>query len=107
MARGDKAKERIVAKLKEAFGDKYLGENAKKYYILEDDNGEKVQICIALTCPKAPVEFGDTSAVSAQTATGDWDFTESAFANVPVTPKAKVTEEEISNIQDMMKRLGL
>ena len=52
MAKGDTIKKEIAAKLAEAFGDRWIGEVDKKYYISGRENGETIQIAVALTCPK-------------------------------------------------------
>ena len=59
-----------------------------------------------MTCPKNPVEF----AVVAEP-DGDWDFTDDApktatNAVINAAP-AEITPEEVSNIEELMKRLGL
>ena len=55
MAKGAEAKEYVAKKLKEAFGDDYVGEVDKKYYVYAYEGGQKMQIAIAMTCPKTPV----------------------------------------------------
>ena len=42
MARGIEAKQYIINKLKETFGDDYLGENGGKYYISAPDDGANI-----------------------------------------------------------------
>lgn len=103
MAKGANAKNAVINKIAMAFGTDYIGEIDKKVYVWADDGGEKVQIAIALTCPKNPVE---TSGVSAAPVSG-WDFSDKAVtASTPVS-KAEITPEEQARIADMMSRLGL
>ncbi len=52
MAKGSVAKEKVVEKLKSAFGADYIGEFDKKVYLWADDGGERVQITISMTCHK-------------------------------------------------------
>lgn len=54
-ARGSIAKDAVVKRLMEAFGEDYIGEFDKKQYVWANDGGQKVQIAIALTCPKTNV----------------------------------------------------
>ena len=54
-ARGSIAKDAVIKRLIEAFGDDYIGEFDKKQYVWANDGGQKVQIAIALTCPKTNV----------------------------------------------------
>lgn len=96
--RGAIAKEKVVEKLAEAFGDNWIGEVDKKYYVWANDGGaDKVQIAIALTCPKTFVEAGTSSSGS-----GDFDFSDE-------TPKAQaeISDTEKENIARLMKELGL
>ena len=61
MAKGTIAKQNIGKKLQELFGDNFVGESSGKYYVWENDGGEKVQIAISLTCPKNPIGTVDMS----------------------------------------------
>lgn len=105
MARGNEAKDKLINQFIEAAGDKYLGVFDKKYYFLSSENGEQIQVAVSMTCPKTPVEFA-----AAAEPDGDWDFTDDKpkTANiVSNAPPAEITEEEVSNIQALMERLGL
>lgn len=103
MARGNIAKQNVINKLALTFGNDFIGEIDKKIYVWADDGGSKVQIAIALTCPKTNVE-------ASAPVGGDLDFDNMEISSAP-TPmafeKAKITQEEQDRIQDMMKRLGL
>ena len=55
MAKGAVAKENAAKKMAEVFGSNWIGEYDKKYYIWSEENGEKVQIAISMTCPKTPI----------------------------------------------------
>jgi hypothetical protein len=97
MARGSVAKEKVTNKIANAFGEDFIGEVNKKLYVWCDDGGERVQISIALTCPKTMIDAPDKSY------TPDNDWTEDTVE----TPKAEITEDEKKNISDLMARLGL
>ena len=103
MAKGTVAKQNVVAKLKEVFGENYIGENANKHYVYADDGGEKVQIAISLTCPKNPIGTVDMSS-----AFGDGlDFeAEPVLVQTKFEP-AEITPEETKNLADLMASLGL
>ena len=103
MAKGTNAKNAVINKIAMAFGTDYIGEIDKKVYVWADDGGEKVQIAIALTCPKNPVETGGVSTAPVS----GWDFSDNVVtASAPVS-KAEITPEERARIADMMSRLGL
>lgn len=104
MSKGSEAKEYVAKKLEEVFGEDYIGLVDKKYYVWAKEAGQKIQIAIAMTCPKAPVEVGTAPAPS----TSDtWDF-EDSVRTINVAPvNNEITEQEKQNIADLMARLGL
>lgn len=106
MARGDQAKLEVIKKLQEVFGDDYIGENSKKYYVWAKENGQKIQIAISLTCPKVELEVG---AASPAVSNGGWDFEAAAVQPVAQSKfePAEITAEEQANIADLLKAIGL
>lgn len=104
MAKGAQAKEAVVNKIRAAFGENYIGEYDKKWYVWSQENGERVQIAISLTCPKVPVE------VSAAPVSGDFNFEDDAPGVVVAAggfQPAEITNEERDKVRDLMKALGL
>ena len=102
MAKGSLAKDRVTTKLQEVFGADFIGVYDKKLYVWAQDEGEKVQIAISLTCPKNPV------AVNTPTVAGGFDFSGDNDVVAPSTfTPAEITQEEKDNIADLMTRLGL
>ena len=102
MAKGQEAKNYIAKKLAEAFGEHYLGEVDKKYYVEAPEDGGLVQIAIQMTCPKIPVATSNKPVVRG----GGIDFEAEAPLVAPAATK-EVTQEERDTIADMMRRLGL
>lgn len=104
MARGNIAKQEVIDKLKSAFGADFIGEYDKKIYVWAKENGERVQVALALTCPKVPVE------VSSAPITGDFNFEDDAPATVvaaaPFQP-AEITDDERARVEKLMAELGL
>ena len=104
MAKGAIAKQNVVNKLQAAFGADYIGEYDKKWYVWSQENGERVQIAISLTCPKVPVEVANAPV------TGDFNFEDDA-PNVVVAAggfqPAEITDDERDKVRDLMKVLGL
>ena len=101
MAKGQIAKDYVAKKLAEAFGEHYLGEVDKKYYVEAPENGEMVQIAITMTCPKNPVAVSGTPVVRS----GGIDFEAEPILTAPKV--IEVSEEERQTVADMMRRLGL
>lgn len=106
MAKGAVAKTNVISKIASAFGDDYIGEVDKKVYVWADDGGERVQIAIAMTCPKNPVEVPGVAVTVSDNSDGyNWD--EPAASPAVSTARAEVTEEEKQRIADMMAKFGL
>jgi len=99
--RGAIAKTQVEDIIAKAFGDKYIGTFDKKMYVWADDGGEKVQISIALTCPK--VQMGAETIQKPAT----MDFESNPDFAVPAPAAAEITPEETATLQDMLKKLGL
>lgn len=100
MAKGAQAKINVTNKIANLFGDDFIGEVNKKLYVWADDGGDRVQISIALTCPKTFIDAPDKNYVP----DNDWSD-EDAPAQTP--QKAEISAEEKKNIADLMERLGL
>ena len=105
MAKGAEAKAYVAQKLAEVFGADYIGEVDKKYYVWSVENGEKVQVALAMTCPKTPV---GTVVVSTGSRDGGMDFENMTVSTVATGfQPAEITETEKKNIADLMAKLGL
>lgn len=105
MAKGQIAKEYAVKKIAEAFGENYVGEFDKKVYINCPENGEMVQIAIAMTCPKKTIgNISATAPVSEYSNTLDFD-TPAPTQPSGFTP-AEMTPEETENINKLLASLG-
>lgn len=95
-ARGTIAKQEVTEKLREAFGDNFIGEYEKKIYVWANDGGDRVQIAITLTCPKIQIETNATSVDS-----------DSAFPTTASAQSIEFTDQEKKNLEDLMARLNL
>lgn len=100
-AKGTEAKERIVEKIQEIFGEDFAGYVDKKIYVWSKENGERVQVCLSMTCPKTPI-----GEVVIPRGDGGINFEEAVVAAAPVK-SAEVTAEEQQKIADLMATLGL
>ena len=100
MARGAIAKEEVIRKIADAFGESFIGEVDKKIYLWANDGGERVQIALALTCPKTFVEGGACAKTK--------PVSDSAFDMPSAEPqRAEITPEEQENLATLIARLGL
>lgn len=105
MAKGSIAKDVVAKKIAAAFGADFVGEYDKKLYVWAEENGEKVQIAISMTCPKVPVGASDFSTEPGNSLNFE-DMSAAVVAPKSFEP-AEVTDEEKKNIAELMARLGL
>jgi len=97
MARGAEAKANFIKRLSTAFGADYIGEVDKKYYVWSTENGERIQLAIALTCPK--------TSVAVQGNGGDLNF-EDDDTSITKT-KVEMDADEKATLERLMKELDL
>lgn len=95
--KGQEAKAKVVKKISDAFGEKYIGEFDKKLYIWSEEDGSPVQICLSLTVPKNPVDTGTVVPEE------KIEFTQ----EIPTVQAAEISEKEKQLAEDLLKRLGL
>ena len=108
MAKGAIAKENVTKIIAKAFGSDFVGEFDKKLYVWAEENGEKVQIAIAMTCPKHPVGGNGNLNFDAEPGSSlNFENMSAAPASASTFTPAEITEEEKKNIADLMARLGL
>ena len=101
MARGNDAKELVVNKIKEAFGDSYIGVFDKKVYVWSEEDGQKMQVSLALTCPKTPV--GDDVIIPS----GDGGINFESEVAAATSVATEISAEEQQKIANLMASLGL
>lgn len=99
-SKGAVAKEQIAKKMAEVFGADWIGERDKKYYLWANENGERIQIAISMTCPKTPVGEAGATADS-----NVLNFEDGATAGGET--QIEITTDEKKNIADLKARLGL
>ena len=106
MAKGAASKEIIFAKLLETFEGSFMYNGGKELRIPMMEDGNEVQIKVALTAAKENVypESGETvTAAVAQEGAPTNAFPEPKAPVRPVQP----TEEEKANVEALLKSLGL
>lgn len=96
-AKGSQAKAEVLAKLQEVFPDSFMYEKNLIIPFIED--GQKIQLKVALTCCKTNIEQGGDVAIPGAQAP-----TVSAPTNekTPIEP----TAEEKKNISDFLSSMG-
>ena len=98
--KGQIAKDNVINKIAAAFGKDYVGLVDKKVYVWSEEDGEKVQVCLSLTCPKNPVGVGGEE--------NGMNFGTSTISTTPdVYNPAEISDKEMENVRNLIKELGL
>ena len=103
--RGSIAKAHAAEVMAKAFGEDWIGEYNGKYYIWAKDGSQRVQIAVALTCPKTLVGTVDSASQG-----GDFDWSvQGGLTSVakPVLNTTEITEEEKLNIERLKETFNL
>lgn len=106
-ARGSEAKEFITKKLLETFDGSFLYNNGKEIRIPVTENGENLQIKIALTCAKTNVEQDEDTALPGATKVGAAESNQNTLQSTTTSTVAEPTEEEKRNVSELITKLGL
>ena len=112
MARGNEAKQRIFTKLLEVFPGSFMQDD-KILRIVEQENGETVEIKVTLTAAKDVLGAGTSSNRAVDpTAVEEFDWSDNGGAaggksSVEAAAAADLSETEKANIRKMMEALGL
>lgn len=103
MAKGAIAKEKIKEKILNTFEGSFVYNSGKEIRIPIDEEGNEVQIKVALTCAKDNVS-PEGEVIKAAAAPSE----EGMINSFPAPHKiAEPTEEEKQNVADLLKSLGL
>ncbi len=105
MAKGALAKENIINKILETFEGAFKYDKEIRIPMME--NGEEVQIKVALTCAKTNVDRGEDVAIPGASTVKASTTTASATVSKVSTTVAEPTEEEKKNVEDLLIKLGL
>ena len=105
MAKGTIAKQAVIQKMSEAFGKDFIGEYDKKIYVWAQENGERIQIALSLTCPKTMIDVGDAK-TEVEAPVGDFDWSMDIPAPTPKAP-VEISQEEKDTVAELMAKLGL
>lgn len=98
--KGQIAKDNVINKIAAAFGKDYVGLVDKKVYVWSEEDGEKIQVCLSLTCPKNPIGIGGEE--------NGMNFGDSIISTIPDTfNPAEISDKEIENVKNLIRELGL
>ncbi len=100
MAKGAESKQIITQKILDTFDGAFVWNDGKEIRIPIVENGEPIEIKIALTCAKENV--GGGSPVAPQVSSGRIDFSDAPPQNVTAP-----TDEELETVRNFMNALGI
>lgn len=101
MAKGAKAKAVVTEMIAQAFGNDFVGEFDKKLYVwANDENGERIQVSLALTCPKVFRGIEETGS-------NVLNFEDEETGSINTFKPVEITKEEQDTLADLMNKLGL
>lgn len=98
MAKGSIAKSRAEEKIISAFGSDFIAVVDKKIYVWADDDGERVQIAISMTCPK--------NFIGTENNNNDGMDFDAPVRSPDVFKPAEITPEETDNVNKLLAELG-
>ena len=106
MAKGAKSKQEVAKAILKCFGDKaFLYNDGKEVRVNTTEDGELVQIKIALTAAKTPVAQGDEDAIPTAAADNKIEFEEvSKDKIVEATPEAVAEFDRVVRINESLLR---
>lgn len=97
-AKGSSSKEILIAKLKEVYPNAFMYEKNLIVPFIED--GQEIQLKVALTCCKTNIEQGGDVAIPGATEVAPKVSAPAATASV------EPTAEEKQNVSDFLKSMG-
>lgn len=108
--KGQEAKDRVIKTIATAFGDKYIGEIEKKVYVWSEENGAPMQVCLALTIPKNPIDTEEMNKPTVkiefvQDTPGIMKPTD--ITDEDIIQAAEISAKEKQIAEDLLKKLGL
>lgn len=105
-AKGTESKNLIFAELRRVYPDAFWEDEGKILRIPMDENGNIIEIKVALTAAKSNLGTGELkSAFGPAVAPSSKNVEPSAFNQA--SPSYEVTEEEKQNVADLVAALGL
>ena len=106
MARGSVSKALVFKKILDTFEGAFPYNSGKELRIPMIEDGEEIQIKVALTAAKENVQPGDDVALPGAAAVTS-NNNELNFEDKPAKPVVEATADEKQNVKDLLEALGL
>lgn len=103
MAKGAESKTKVFEQLQKMFPDSFWN-GPKEFRIPMEENGERVELKVTLTCAKENV--GVSNSIDLSISNEPTPNTEAGESESDTTYSEEPTEEEMENIKNLAKALG-
>lgn len=108
MAKGGTSKDKIIDALKAALPEHWVGVDDKKRAVFEFvEDGEPIQVAVALSCPKTFIPRQGTPSPTITTPSSDAGAFVTAEAAAKEKEKLEISDEERKNVDTLLTNLGI
>lgn len=108
MAKGGTSKDKIIDALKAALPEHWVGVDDKKRAVFEFvEDGEPIQVAVALSCPKTLIPRQGTPSPTITTPSSDVGAFVTAEAAAKEKEKLEISDEERKNVDTLLTNLGI
>ena len=108
MAKGGTSKDKIIDALKAALPEHWVGVDDKKRAVFEFvEDGEPIQVAVALSCPKTLIPRQGTPSPTITTHSSDAGAFVTAEAAAKEKEKLEISDEERKNVDTLLTNLGI
>lgn len=108
MAKGGTSKDKIIDALKAALPEHWVGVDDKKRAVFEFmEDGEPIQVAVALSCPKTLIPRQGTPSPTITTPSSDTGAFVTAEAAAKEKEKLEISDEERKNVDTLLTNLGI
>lgn len=108
MAKGGTSKDKIIDALKAALPEHWVGMDDKKRAVFEFvEDGEPIQVAVALSCPKTLIPRQGTPSLTITTPSSDTGAFVTAEAAAKEKEKLEISDEERKNVDTLLTNLGI
>lgn len=108
MAKGGTSKDKVIDALKAALPEHWVGVDDKKRAVFEFvEDGEPIQVAVALSCPKTLIPRQGTPTPTITTSSSDAGAFVTAEAAAKEKEKLEISDEERKNVDTLLTNLGI
>lgn len=108
MAKGGTSKDKVIDALKAALPEHWVGMDDKKRAVFEFvEDGEPIQVAVALSCPKTLIPRQGTPTPTITTPSSDAGAFVTTEAAAKEKERLEISDEERKNVDTLLTNLGI